>query len=41
MHEQRVHGFARTLHNQAAFYVRRVLLFEPRLIVTTVPYELS
>ena len=41
MHQLRVHGAARLLHNQAAVYVKRVLLFEPRLVVTTVPYRLD
>ncbi len=41
MHQLRVHGPARLLHNQSALYVKRVLLFERHLIVTTVPYRLD
>ncbi len=28
------------LHNQTAFYIKRLLLFEPRVVVTSVPYHL-
>ena len=31
----------RLLHNQRALYVKRLLLFEPRVILTAVPYRLS
>jgi hypothetical protein len=31
----------RLLHNQRALYVKRRLLFEPRVILTSVPYRLS
>ena len=41
MHEVRIHGPARLLHNQAALYIRRLLLFEPRVILTSVPYRLN
>jgi hypothetical protein len=34
-------GLARTLHNQRALYIKRSLLFEPRVILTSVPYRLS
>ncbi|HXF36258.1 MAG TPA: APC family permease [Actinomycetota bacterium] len=29
------------LHNQTAFYFKRLLLFEPRVVVTSVPYHLA
>ena len=29
------------LHNQTAFYIKRLLLFEPRVVVTSVPYHLG
>ena len=35
-----VHGWARLLHNQRALYVKRLLLFEPRVILSSVPYQL-
>ncbi len=41
MHDLRIHGPARTLHNEDAVYIKRMLLFEPRVIVTTVPYRLG
>jgi amino acid transporter len=34
-------GLARTLHNQRALYVKRLLLFEPRVILSSVPYRLD
>ena len=34
-------GWRRLLHNQRAFYVKRVLLFEPRVILAVVPYRLN
>jgi hypothetical protein len=30
----------RLLHNQRALYLKRLLLFEPRVILTSVPYQL-
>jgi hypothetical protein len=33
-------GFRRLLHNQRALYVKRLLLFEPRVILASVPYQL-
>ena len=33
-------GFRRILHNQRALYVKRLLLFEPRVILASVPYQL-
>jgi hypothetical protein len=33
-------GWRRALHNQRALYVKRLLLFEPRVILTSVPYQL-
>jgi hypothetical protein len=41
MPELRIHGPARILHNQAALYIKRLLLFEPRVILTSVPYRLD
>jgi amino acid transporter len=34
-------GPQRLLHNQRALYIKRLLLFEPRVILTAVPYRLS
>ena len=34
-------GPRRLLHNQRALYIKRLLLFEPRVILTSVPYRLS
>ena len=28
------------LHNQSGLYIKRMLLFEPRVVVTSVPYHL-
>ena len=33
-------GTDRLLHNQRALYLKRLLLFEPRVILTSVPYQL-
>ncbi|HZQ03274.1 MAG TPA: APC family permease [Gaiellaceae bacterium] len=41
MPELVVHGPERLLHNQRALYVKRLLLFEPRVILTSVPYQLA
>jgi hypothetical protein len=35
-----VRGWSRLLHNQRALYLKRLLLFEPRVILTSVPYQL-
>jgi amino acid transporter len=35
-----VRGWARVLHNQRALYIKRLLLFEPRVILSSVPYQL-
>ena len=40
MPELVVHGWKRLLHNQRALYVKRLLLFEPRVILSSVPYHL-
>jgi hypothetical protein len=40
MPELVVHGWKRLLHNQRALYVKRLLLFEPRTILASVPYQL-
>ena len=34
-------GLARMLHNQRALYVKRLLLFEPRVVLSSVPYRLD
>jgi amino acid transporter len=34
-------GPERLLHNQRALYIKRLLLFEPRVILSVVPYRLS
>jgi len=35
-----VRGWARFLHNQRALYIKRLLLFEPHVILSSVPYQL-
>jgi len=40
MPELVVHGWRRLLHNQRALYVKRLLLFEPGVILASVPYQL-
>jgi hypothetical protein len=35
-----VRGTDRLLHNQRALYLKRLLLFEPQVILTSVPYQL-
>jgi hypothetical protein len=35
-----VRGTDRLLHNQRALYLKRLLLFEPRVILTSVPFQL-
>jgi len=32
---------ARLLHNQRALYIKRLLIFEPRVILASVPYRLD
>ena len=34
------HWWENLLHNQTAFYIKRLLLFEPSLVVTSVPFHL-
>ena len=34
-------GLSRSLHNQRALYIKRLLLFEPRVILASVPYRLD
>lgn len=34
------HWWENLLHNQTAFYIKRLLLFEPRVVVTSVPFHL-
>jgi hypothetical protein len=33
-------GWRRLLHNQRALYVKRLLLFEPDVVLAAVPYQL-
>jgi amino acid transporter len=40
MPELVVRGMSRLLHNQRALYLKRLLLFEPRAILVSVPYQL-
>jgi amino acid transporter len=40
MPELVVRGWRRILHNQRALYVKRLLLFEPGVILASVPYQL-
>ena len=40
MPELVVRGARRLLHNQRALYIKRLLLFEERVILTSVPYQL-
>ena len=40
MPELVLHGWRRILHNQRALYIKRLLLFEPRVILTSVPFQL-
>ena len=41
MPELVVHGWHRLLHNQRALYLKRLLLFEPNVILSSVPYRLG
>jgi amino acid transporter len=41
MPELVVRGWRQLLHNQRALYVKRRLLFEPRVILSSVPYQLT
>ena len=40
MPELVLRGPRRALHNQRALYLKRLLLFEPRVILASVPYQL-
>jgi hypothetical protein len=40
MPEVVVRGWARVLHNQRALYIKRLLLFEKHVILSSVPYQL-
>ena len=40
MPELVVRGWRRLLHNQRALYIKRLLLFETRVILVSVPYQL-
>jgi amino acid transporter len=41
MPELAARGVDRLLHNQRALYLKRLLLFEPRVILTSVPFQLT
>jgi amino acid transporter len=41
MPELVVRGTDRLMHNQRALYLKRLLLFEPRVILTSVPFQLT
>ena len=41
MPELIVRGTDRLLHNQRALYLKRLLLFEPQVILTSVPFQLT
>ena len=41
MPEVVVRGWRRLLHNQRALYLKRLLLFEPNVVLASVPYQLS
>jgi hypothetical protein len=40
MPELVVRGLSRALHNQRGLYLKRLLLFDPRVILVSVPYQL-
>jgi hypothetical protein len=40
MPELVIAGWRELLHHQRALYVKRLLLFEPRILLTSVPYRL-
>jgi len=40
MPEVIVAGWRELLHNQRALYIKRLLLFEPRVVLTSVPYQI-
>ena len=40
MPEMVVRGWPRLLHNQRALYIKRLLIFEPHVILSSVPYQL-
>ena len=40
MPELVVRGWRRLLHNQRALYIKRLLLFEPHVVLASVPYQL-
>jgi hypothetical protein len=33
-------GLVRILHNQRALYIKRLLLFEPGIVLASVPYQI-
>jgi hypothetical protein len=41
MPELVVRGWRRLLHNQRALYIKRLLLVEPGVILSSVPYQLT
>jgi len=40
MPELVISGSRKLLHNQRALYIKRLLLFEPRVLLSSVPYHL-
>jgi hypothetical protein len=40
MPELVISGWRRLLHNQRALYLKRLLIFEPRIFLSSVPYHL-
>jgi amino acid transporter len=40
MPELVIHGWRRLLHNQRALYLKRLLIFEPQIFLSSVPYHL-
>ena len=40
MPELVISGWRRILHNQRALYLKRLLIFEPRIFLSSVPYHL-
>ena len=40
MPELVVPGWRKLLHNQRALYIKRLLLFEPNVILASVPYQI-
>ena len=41
MPEVIIPGWRELLHNQRSLYIKRLLLFEPRVVLTSVPYQIT